>query len=315
MNLSSGTERSDRIESLDPISLYFREIRKTPPLPHNEFLKHWKKFRAGDIARAALEKKSKRFSDKKKRELRQIIKQGGISRDALVNGNLRLVIPVAKRFFRPDLDFLDLIEEGNIGLMHALKKFNPRKGFRFSTYASYWIDQAVRRSIEEQSKTIRIPPHAWEALRKWFREWEHMTTQLGRTPTLSEMATRLNLSARQVKGIMEAVEASRGIGSIDLTLDEDENLALKDIISEGGQHQPDQLFSVLKLHDEMETALSKLPKREKDIVCMRFGLDGGEAATLEDVGKKFRISRERVRQVQERAVNRLRTIAQKMGLS
>jgi len=303
------------MENLDPVSLYFKEIRKTPPLAHKEFLKYWKKFREGEKATIRLEKNGKRMGDKTKKALQVLIKESEGAKVALVIGNLRLVIPVAKRYYRPGLDFLDLIEEGNIGLIHALKKFNPRKGFRFSTYASYWIDQSVRRSIEEQSKTIRIPPHAWEALRKWFREWEFLSSQLGRTPTMSEMAQRLNLTARQVKGVMEAVEASREIGSLDLTLDEDDNLALKDIISDESKHEPDKLFSVLKLHDEMEIAMSKLPKREKEILTMRFGLDGGESSTLEEVGNKYTISRERVRQIQERAVSRLKQIAQKMGLS
>jgi len=303
------------MENLDPVSLYFKEIRKAPPLTHPEFLKLWKKFKQGENARNRLEKLKNRLGAKSKKELAGVIKTAEEAKIALVIGNLRLVIPVAKRYFRPGLDFLDLIEEGNIGLIHALKKFKPSKGFRFSTYASYWIDQSVRRSIEEQSKTIRIPPHAWEALRKWFREWENLSSQLGRSPTLSEMADRLGLSARQVKGVMEAVEASREIGSLDLTLDEDDNLSLKDIISDQSKHEPDNVFSVLKLHDEIESALNKLPKREREIVCMRFGVDGGETATLEEVGNKYRISRERVRQIQERAIARLKQIAQKMGLN
>ena len=303
------------MENLDPVSLYFKEIRKAPPLTHPEFLKLWKKFKAGEKARARLETMKNRLGAKTKKELAAVIKTAEEAKIALVIGNLRLVIPVAKRYFRPGLDFLDLIEEGNIGLIHALKKFKASKGFRFSTYASYWIDQSVRRSIEEQSKTIRIPPHAWEALRKWFREWEHLSSQLGRSPTLSEMADRLGLSARQVKGVMEAVEASREIGSLDLTLDEDDNLSLKDIISDQSKHEPDNVFSVLKLHDEIESALNKLPKREREIVCMRFGVDGGETATLEEVGNKYKISRERVRQIQERAIARLKQIAQKMGLN
>ncbi|OGR82030.1 MAG: hypothetical protein A2902_02290 [Elusimicrobia bacterium RIFCSPLOWO2_01_FULL_64_13] len=278
-------------------------------------MRQWRVFKRGEKASLHLEKKKNRLGLKSKRKLQAVIKESQAAKITLVIGNLRLVIPVAKRFYRAGLDFLDLIEEGNIGLIHALKKFDPRKGFRFSTYASYWIDQAVRRSIEEQSKTIRIPPHAWEALRKWFREWESLSGQLGRSPTLAEMARRLNLTARQAKGVMEAVEASRGIGSIDLAIDEEDNLALKDIISDKRHHEPDKLFSALKLRDEMTLALSRLPKREKEIVTMRFGLDGGEPSTLEEVGLKYRISRERVRQIQERAVVRLKHIAQKMGLN
>ncbi len=303
------------MESLDPVALYFKEIRKTPPLDHKSFLKHFQKFVRGEKAQIRLEKMKNRLGEKSKKKLQETILEGSNSKIALVIGNLRLVIPVAKRFFRPGLDFLDLIEEGNIGLLHALRKFKPSKGFRFSTYASYWIDQAVRRSIEESSKTIRIPPHAWEALRKWFREWESLSGTLGRNPTLTEMAQRLNLTARQVKGVMEAVEASRGIGSIDMTLDDDENLSLKDMVTDKATREPDKLFSAVKLRDEMGVALNRLPLREREIVTMRFGLDGGEPATLEEVGTKYKISRERVRQIQERAVARLKQIAQKMGLN
>jgi RNA polymerase primary sigma factor len=269
----------------------------------------------GERASIKLEKLKSHISKKLKFKLLASVKEGSDAKVALVIGNLRLVIPVAKHFFRPGLDFLDLIEEGNIGLLHALKKFDPRKGFRFSTYASYWIDQSVRRFIEESFKTIRIPPHAWEALRKWFREWESLSSSLGRNPTLSEMAQRLNLSARQIKGVVEAVEASRGIGSIDMTLDEDENLTLKDIVTDKETREPDKLFSALRLQDEVGLALNKLPAREKDILTLRFGLGGGKSATLEEVGTKYKISRERVRQIQERASTRLKKIAQKMGLN
>ncbi|MBI4217687.1 MAG: sigma-70 family RNA polymerase sigma factor, partial [Elusimicrobia bacterium] len=163
------------MDSLDPVSLYFREIRKSPPLSHPEFLKIWKKFKEGEKAAEKLQKSGRRLGEKSRKELQKTVREGEEAKSALVIGNLRLVIPIAKRYYRPGSDFIDLIEEGNIGLIHALKKFNARKGFRFSTYASYWIDQSVRRSIQEQSKTIRIPPHAWEALRKWFKEWENLT--------------------------------------------------------------------------------------------------------------------------------------------
>ncbi len=301
--------------SLDPTSLYFSEIRKTPPLDHKQFVKIWKVFKDGQKAHLRFDAQKSRLSSKHKNELHKLMREGEKAKAAVVIGNLRLVIPIAKRYYRPGLDFIDLIEEGNIGLINALKKFNIRKGFRFSTYASYWIDQSIRRSIQEQSKTIRIPPHAWEALRKWFREWENLSGQLGRNPTLSEMAQRLNLTARQVKGVMEAVEASRGIGSLDLSMDEDDNLSLKDMISDESKYEPDKVFSVLKLHDEMDEALSKLSIREREILNLRFGLGGGESETLDEVGKKYKISRERVRQIQEKAMNHLRQIAQKMGMS
>ena len=300
--------------SLDPIALYFKEIRKTPPLSQEEFNKHWKKFQTGEKAAAKLKKNKSSLSAKERVRLEKIALEGAEAKTSLVVGNLRLVIPIVKRRFRSTSDFLDLVEEGNIGLIHALKKFDPSKGFRFSTYASYWIDQAVRRSIEEQSKTIRIPPHARESLRKWYRELEVLTVQLGRAPSNDEMSAQLGLTVRQTKSVLEAVEASKGIGSLDVTLDEDENLSLKDMVSDGLKHEPEHIFLESTLRSDMEQALSMLPEREREIVEMRFGVDGGESATLEEIGQKYKISRERVRQIQERAMLRLKHIVQKMGL-
>ena len=147
-------------ESLDAVSLYFRAIKDYPELSRESFNTLWYRANKGEKA----------------------------AKTELVERNLRLVIPIAKKYYRPGLDFLDIIEEGNLGLMHAIDKFDPTKGFRFSTYGAYWIEQSIRRAIDEQSKTIRIPPHAWEALRRWLREWDRQHGILGRDPTLQEMA-------------------------------------------------------------------------------------------------------------------------------
>ncbi len=272
-------------ESLDAVSLYFRAIKDFPELSREAFNTLWHRANKGDKA----------------------------AKKELVERNLRLVIPIAKKYYRPGLDFLDIIEEGNLGLMHAIDKFDPKKGFRFSTYGAYWIEQSIRRAIDEQSKTIRIPPHAWEALRRWLREWDKLHGQLGRDPTLSEMATRLHLSARQVKGILDAAEAARGIGSLEAPLDDDENLTVKDVISDDELYAPDRLISLFKLHDELDVALSQLPLRERQILEMRFGLNG-ENQTLEEVGRKLRVSRERIRQLEKRGLERLRRLAQRMGI-
>ena len=272
-------------ESLDAVSLYFRAIKDFPELSREAFNTLWHRANKGDKA----------------------------AKKELVERNLRLVIPIAKKYYRPGLDFLDIIEEGNLGLMHAIDKFDPKKGFRFSTYGAYWIEQSIRRAIDEQSKTIRIPPHAWEALRRWLRQWDQLHGQLGRDPTLSEMAQKLHLSARQVKGILDAAEAARGIGSLEAPLDDDENLTIKDVISDDELYAPDRLISLLKLHDELDVAMSQLPLRERQILEMRFGLNG-ENMTLEEVGKKLKVSRERVRQLEKRGLERLRRLAQRMGI-
>jgi RNA polymerase primary sigma factor len=273
-------------DSLDPVSLYFRGIKELPKIAPEDQGPLWKKAKKGDKA----------------------------AKKILVECNLRLVIPIAKKYFHPGVDFLDLIEEGNLGLMHAVEKFDLGKGFRFSTYAAYWIEQAVRRALDEQSKTIRIPPHAWEILRKWFRQWDDLHGRLGRDPTLAEMAKKLHLSTRQVRSVLDASEAAKGLGSLEAPLDEDENLSLKDVLSEGEKHNPDEILSILRMHDELGEALNKIDPRERKILDMRFGLKGPERMTLEEVGKKLKLSRERVRQLEERGLQRLRRVTHKMGL-
>lgn len=271
-------------DSLDPVTLYFKEVKNLKEMSFPDFLKVFEKFKNGD-------KKAK---------------------NKLVEANLRLVIPIAKRYYRRGIDFLDLIEEGNIGLMHALDKFEPSKGFRFSTYSAYWIEQSIRRAVDEQSKTIRIPPHAWEILRKWMREWDRLRGQLGRNPTMAEMAREMNLSARQIKGVMEAAEAAKGIGSLEAPLDAEENLTIKDVLSDN-KSSPDEILSLVRIHEELEKALEKLPVRERNIIELRFGIKTYRGMTLDKVGKKYGLSRERVRQLEQRALLRLKRTVQRMG--
>lgn len=273
-------------DSLDPVTLYFQGIKNIPSISKEEFEPLWKRAEKNDK----------------------------VAKKRLIEGNLRLVIPIAKKYYRPGIDFLDLIEEGNLGLMHAVDKFDYTRGFRFSTYAAYWIEQSVRRAIDEQSKTIRIPPHAWEALRKWLKQWDQLHGTMGRDPTLAEMAKKLHLSARQIRGVLDAAEAARGLQSLEAPIGDDEELFVKDVIAESVDLSPDSILSDGRMKDEMEKAMQKVGERERQILEMRFGLAGNERMTLEEVGKKLRLSRERVRQLEERGLQRLRRAAQRMGL-
>ena len=271
----------------DSTSQYFKGIQKLATVDREEMHKLWKRAKRGN-------------------------KQ---SKTRIMECNLRLVVPIAKKYHRQGTEFLDLIEEGNLGLMHAVDKFEPSKGYRFSTYASYWIEQSIRRAVEEQSKTIRIPPHAWEALRKWLREWEKMHAVLGRDPTLAEMAKKMHWTARQVRGVLDAAEAAKGIGSLENPIEsEDDNLTMEDMISESTSQSPENLISILKLHDELQQALLEIGDRERIILELRHGLTGQSPMTLEEVGKRLKLSRERIRQIEERALLRLRRVANRMGL-
>ncbi|MFN3967081.1 MAG: RNA polymerase sigma factor RpoD/SigA [Endomicrobiia bacterium] len=265
---------------------YFKEVSKFQYLSKDKINTLWKKAKKGD---------------KKAKEI-------------LIENNLRIVLPIAKKYQRPTIDLMDLIEEGNIGLLQAIKKYNPRKKVSFSTYAKYWIEQYIRRAVELHSKTIRIPPHIWGNLRKWIKTWEQLHSKLGRYPTIGEMAKKMQMSMRQVKNIVDTIELSQGMGSLETPIDEDEELFVKDVITDKESKTPESLIATLRLHDELEQALSKLNKREREILEMRYGLQDKNRHTLEEIGKKLKLSRERVRQLEKRALFQLKWIAHKMKL-
>ncbi len=249
-------------------------------------------------------------------ELWKRVKRGDRrAKQRIMELNLKLVIPIAKKFLYPGADLMDLVEEGNLGLLHAIDKFEPKKGYRFSTYASYWIEQYIRRAVEEHSKTIRIPPHAWTALRKWLKQWDTMHGKLGRDPTLTEMARQMHWNANQVRMAINASEVMKGITSIESPLgDTDEPDTLGDVLHEDESSRPENLISILRLHDELQKALAQIGDRERMIIEYRYGLTGQTPMTLNDIGKKLSLSRERVRQIEERALLRLRRVTAQMGL-
>ena len=258
-----------------------------------------------------------KISREESHELWKRVKRGDRrAKERIMELNLKLVIPIAKRFLYQGADLMDLVEEGNLGLLHAIDKFDPKKGYRFSTYASYWIEQYVRRSVEENSKTIRIPPHAWTALRKWLKQWDNMHGKLGRDPTMAEMAKHMHWNANQVRTALNASEIVTGLSSIETPMSsggESED-TMGDTLKDAESSTPDNLISILRLHDDLKDALVEIGERERMIVEYRYGLTGQTPMTLNDIGKKLDLSRERVRQIEERALLRLRRVAAKMGL-
>ena len=258
-----------------------------------------------------------KISREESHELWKRVKRGDRrAKERIMELNLKLVIPIAKRFLYQGADLMDLVEEGNLGLLHAIDKFEPSKGYRFSTYASYWVEQYVRRSVEENSKTIRIPPHAWTALRKWLKQWDNMHGKLGRDPTMAEMAKHMHWNANQVRTALNASEIVTGLSSMETPLSSGDGMddTVGDTLKDTDSASPDNLISILRLHDDLKDALVEIGERERMIVEFRYGLSGQTPMTLNDIGKKLSLSRERVRQIEERALLRLRRVAAKMAL-
>lgn len=274
-------------KSVDSVNEYFKSISElVKQIDRNEESALWKKAKKGDKA----------------------------ARERLVQMHLRLVVPTAKRFSRHGIELMDLIEEGNLGLLQAIDKFDPLKGYRFSTYAIHWIEQYIRRAVEEQSGTIKIPAHAWDNLRAWSKTWEKLKAKLGREPSLKEMATKMDISARQVRSILDTLNAAYSVDSLSSALNEEDDITLEDTITDAGKGNPDDLVTNASSNSELLAILDEIPARDKEILIMRFGINSEDSLTLSDVSKKLGISRERVRQIEERAVRTVRKKAEELGL-
>lgn len=274
-------------EKLDSVNEYFKHLSQiTREISREETTSLWQQVKKGDKE----------------------------AKNKLMEKNLRLVIPTAKRFQRPGMDLMDLIEEGNLGLLQAIEKFQPEKGYRFSTYAIYWIEQYIRKYIEEQSGSIKIPSHAWGNLKKWFKAWNNLREENGRDPSLSEMAAELDLSARQVKAIMDTLSAATGVDSLTAVVNEEEDLTLEDKLSDDGKGNPHDVFLRSENTQVLQQSLMQLKDRDREILTLRFGLIDNEPKTLGEVAEQMGLSRERVRQIEERAVTHMRKAARKAGL-
>jgi RNA polymerase primary sigma factor len=262
----------------DSVRLYLREIGKIPLLNAEEELALAKRVVEGD----------KRAKDK------------------MAEANMRLVVSIAKRYSGRGLDFLDLIQEGNTGLLRAVEKFDPDKGFKFSTYATWWIRQAITRAIADQARTIRIPVHMVETINKLLRTQRRMTQELNREPTIEELAKELEMEPEKVEYV---IKIKQDITSLDAGVGrdgEDEDSVLGDFIEDEEGATPEESATSQLLKEQVQAVLSTLSEREQKIVKMRFGLENGKSHTLEEVGQEFAVTRERIRQIEAKALAKLR---------
>jgi len=262
----------------DSVRLYLREIGKIPLLSAEEELELAQRVVAGD-------KKAK---------------------DKMAEANMRLVVSIAKRYSGRGLDFLDLIQEGNTGLLRAVEKFDPDKGFKFSTYATWWIRQAITRAIADQARTIRIPVHMVETINKLLRTQRRMTQELNREPTIEELAKELEMEPEKVEYVMKI---KQDITSLDAGVGRDgdeEDSVLRDFIEDEESATPEESAASQLLKEQVQEILSTLSDREQKIIKMRFGLENGKSHTLEEVGQEFAVTRERIRQIEAKALAKLR---------
>lgn len=262
----------------DSVRLHLREIGKIPLLSADE-----------EIALA-----------------RKVVQGDKKAKDKMAEANMRLVVSIAKRYSGRGLDFLDLIQEGHTGLLRAVEKFDPDKGFKFSTYATWWIRQAITRAIADQARTIRIPVHMVETINKLLRTQRRMTQELNREPTIEELAKELEMEPEKVEYV---IKIKQDISSLDAGVGrdgDDEDSVLGDFIEDEESTTPEEAASNQLLKEQVQAILSTLSDREQKIIKMRFGLENGKSHTLEEVGQEFAVTRERIRQIEAKALAKLR---------
>ena len=291
----------DLIDIDDSISLYLKEIGRVPLLIAEEEVSLAKRMERGREARQRL---TQGVDDPAEREhLLVSVKDGQAAQEHLIKANSRLVVSVAKKYVGRGVPFLDLIQEGNIGLIRAVKKFDYRRGYKFSTYATWWIRQAVTRAIADQGRTIRVPVHMYEQINRLTRTSRQLVQELGRDPTTDEIADRLGVPPRKVEQI---IRVSQRPLSLEMPVGEEEDSYLGDFIEDADAESPADSASQAMLRQVIDEIFESLTPREVRILQLRFGLVDGYSYTLEEVGKKFGVTRERIRQIEAQALGRLR---------
>jgi len=290
----------------DPVHTYLKEIGKVPLLTGALEVELARRIEDGAAASEAMhraEAAGQILPVEERTALLIRVRRGQQAKEALIEANLRLVVSIAKRYRNRGLAFLDLIQEGNLGLMRAVEKFDYTKGFKFSTYATWWIRQAITRALADQGRTIRIPVHMVETINKVVRVQRQLLQEMGREPTVEEIAARVEFPAERVREIQRI---NQDTVSLEQPMGEEDDFSLSDLIEDQGAEVPDDAATRMMLHVAVREALSGLPERERDVMALRFGLDDGRVRTLEEVGKAFGVTRERIRQIEAKTLAKLR---------
>ena len=298
----------------DPVRMYLKEIGKVPLLSADEEIELAQKMEAGSVAVEKIpllkERLAETGDEQEKEEIQAEIKalqldvdRGSDAKKRLAEANLRLVVSIAKRYVGRGMLFLDLIQEGNLGLIKAVEKFDYRKGYKFSTYATWWIRQAITRAIADQARTIRIPVHMVETINKLIRVSRHLLQELGREPTPEEIAEEMKMPVERVR---EILKISQEPVSLETPIGEEEDSHLGDFIKDDNVPVPADAATFTLLKEQLEEVLGTLTEREQKVLTLRFGLEDGRARTLEEVGKEFNVTRERIRQIEAKALRKLR---------
>jgi RNA polymerase primary sigma factor len=288
------------IASNDTVGLYLKEMARVPLLNTEEEISLAMRLEAGRDA----EKKLKKYPEHKRAaEFKFLVQDGVAARDHLIKANTRLVVSIAKKYMTRGVPFLDLIQEGNLGLMKAVEKFDFRRGFRFSTYATWWIRQTITRAIADQGRTIRVPVHMSDRIRRLYRVARELEQKIGRKPQIDEIAAAMDTEPRKIQWMLRV---SWQPLSLEHPVGEDEDSELGNFIENDSEPTPSESAYGNLLKEKIEELLTTLTPREARILRLRFGLQNGRSYTLEEVGKKFGLTRERIRQIEGRALRRLR---------
>ncbi len=299
----ASTGSLEKIPSSDTVNLYFKEMGGVPLLSAEQEVSLARRIERGRQASTEFLHLKDRLSQRRRSELETCVQDARRAREELIMANTRLVVSIARHYLGRGIPFLDLIQEGNLGLMRAIEKFDAGRGYRFSTYATWWIRQGISRSIADGSRTIRMPVHMHDRLRRLYKTVQDLEQKLGRVPSSIELAYELGINVKKVRWMIQVAQTPL---SLDSPFDEDGNYDLGTTVEDTNAPNPSQAASILLLKERVEQALASLSPREARVLRMRFGLGQERAYTLEEVGQKFGLTRERIRQIESKALRRLR---------